>query len=143
MCKNLLKIEKNCYRRTGGVLQNSTWFSTGFTKKTCRSKGGGGQKCPKFRPHGLWMPPAYLYRLSLTFGRSSLLACACQHSLWMFPYPILIAIRKIKVSRFSHSIENIFLWLNSRSTSTRNLFIRTLTEIHFMLYSDKFLLNFW
>ena len=104
------------------------FWGEGCPKNYVGPQGGGGQKCPKFRPHGLWMPPAYLYRLSLTFGRSSLLACACQHSLWMFPYPILIAIRKIKVSRFSHSIENIFLWLNSRSTSTRNLFIRTLTD---------------
>ena len=60
--KRLLSLEG------GGVLQNSTWFSRGVGQKTMSvHKGGrGGQKCPKFRPHGLWMTPCV--KISLMSG---------------------------------------------------------------------------
>ena len=56
-----------------GVLQNSTWFSRGVGQKTMSvHKGEGGQKCPKFRPHSLWMPPVYSHLISLRSEKDKL-----------------------------------------------------------------------
>ena len=50
--KKLLSLEG------GGSSKTPHGFLGGLAKKPCRStRGEGGQKCPKFRPHGLWMTP--------------------------------------------------------------------------------------
>ena len=53
--KKLLSLE-------GGSSKTPHGFLGGVGQKTMSvHKGGrGGQKCPKFRPHGLWMTPNWI-----------------------------------------------------------------------------------
>ena len=54
--KKLLSLEGG---GAGGSSKTPHGFLGGVCQKTMSvHKGEGGQKCPKFRPHGLWMPPS-------------------------------------------------------------------------------------
>ena len=48
--KKLLSLEG------GGSSKTPHGFLGCWLKNHVGPQGGGGQKCPKFRPHGLWMP---------------------------------------------------------------------------------------